>query len=118
MPDPTPDPIANEVNEVLENPMTAKVLKGIVTWLLSAHPDGPFRRLTSVIRAAIIWAVGTLGYHGSMGTDQQSMIEQIVAWILGSGVTITWALHLFHDRIIPVVNQWIDKRWPPVKVTK
>ena len=115
-PAPAPDPIAHEVQDVLESPATAKVIRAILVWLLSSHDNPVLRRFSSVLRAGLVWAMVHLNAHGAQGQDTQAIVEQVTAWILGSGVAITWVLHMFYDRLMPVVETWLDKHFPKVKV--
>lgn len=108
-----PAQVDPEVQEVLESPLTAKILKTALTWLLSSNDSPVMRRLGAPIRAGIIWLCIQSG-AAQNGNDMTAVVEKAVAWITGAGAVITWGLHLIHDRVEPRVEAWIDKKFPPV----
>ena len=109
----TLDPINQEVDKLLESPMTARIIKAALTWFLGAHNNPVLRRFSSVVNAALIWIAVHMG--ATQGTDTTAVVQHITAWILGSGSTIAWLLHLVYDRIQPRLEAWIDRVLPPVK---
>ena len=112
MPDPA-DPIQQEVTEVLESPLTARILKALVTWILSDHDSPVARRVSVMARAGTIYLASLL--HAQLpGHDPAALATQTVSWILGSGAAISWVLHLFSERLVPKLNAWIDRKFPVV----